>query len=113
MENAAAAEAEGRSAEEEVLPVGVAVGGVDEEELAVEDLGEELVEIDEVDFAAEANHVGTVHPGNGVEEGIVVLFVGGVGLRGGTNLEARAAEGKFVNAAREVTRRAADAVVPY
>jgi hypothetical protein len=87
IEDAAAAETEGRSSEQKVLPIGVAVGGVDEEQLAVEHLREKLIEIDEVEFATEAHHVRAMDPGDGIEKRVVVLFVCGIGLRRGADLE--------------------------
>src|SRR5439155_19250017 len=82
IEDAAAAEAEVGCANQKALPVGKSIGSaasvqiVDEEELSVEDLRKELVEIDEVNFATEANDVRAADPGDSIEERVVVLFVG-------------------------------------
>ena len=84
---------------------------IGEENLAIEGLREKFVEIDEIHFAAEAENMRTVNPGDGVHGRVIVLLVGSVGLRRGTNLEARTPKRKFVDAAGDVAHRAIDAQV--
>ena len=75
----AAAKAELRCAEQEVLEIGVAIRRVGEEEFAVEHLRENFVEIDAGEFAAEAEYVLAFHPAQGVHEIVVVLRLNLVG----------------------------------
>src|SRR5262249_49745450 len=116
--NAAAAETEVRSAQQEFLPIGelrgvgrAEQGAVHEKELAVKDLREEFVEIDARRFTAEAEYVGAFDPTHGVGEVEGVLVLELIGRGRGTDLEAGAAEGELVDGGGDAIGRAIDAEV--
>src|SRR5262249_48665079 len=111
IENAATTEAAIGRTDEKFLEVGFAGSGIDEEKLAVEDLGKLLVEIDARVFTAETKDVSAFDPADGVYEVVVVLCLELVGRRSGADLEAGAEESELVDGLRDVVGGAVDAEV--
>src|SRR5262249_10355765 len=102
IENAACAKTGLRSTDQEVLKVcgGRAEGanqGVREEQFAIEDLREQLIEIDAGVFAAETENVLAFDPADGVDELEIVLVLRLVGERCGAKLKTGAIEDEFVD----------------
>src|ERR1700730_16112325 len=94
---AAAAKAELRRPEQEILEIGISVGCAGEEKLAIEHLGENFVEIDACKFAAKAEYVLAFHPTQGVDEIVIVLRLKLVREGRGANFEAGAGEDEFID----------------
>src|SRR5229473_178956 len=111
IEDAAAAEAEVRRADKQLLEIGGASGAVDEEQLAVENLRKEFVEIDAGEVTSETPYVGALHPAHGVHKVVIVLRLKLVGRRRGPDLESGSSEGELVNGFRDVVGRALNAQV--
>src|SRR5713226_3419131 len=111
IEDAAAAEAKVRRADEQLLEIGSASGVIDEEQLSVEDLRKEFVEIDAGEVASEPPYVGAFHPAHGIHKVVIVLRLKLVGRRRGPDLESGSSEGEFVNGFRDVVGRALNAQV--
>src|SRR5713226_2613229 len=102
IEDAAAAEAEVRRADEQLLEIGSASGVIDEEQLSVEDLRKEFVEIDAGEVASEPPYVGAFHPAHGIHKVVIVLRLKLVGRRRGPDLESGSSEGELVDGFRAV-----------
>jgi len=102
--NAAAAETEVGSAEQEFLPVGEfgRIRGtkdcsVHKEELAIENLREEFIEVNARVLTAKAEDVSAFDPTDGVGEIECVLILELVGGWSRTDLKTRAAESELIN----------------
>src|SRR5712691_7234804 len=111
IEDAAAAEAEVRRADKQLLEIGGASGAIHEEQLAVENLRKEFVEVDAGEVTSEPPYVGAVHPAHGVHKVVIVLSLELIGGRRRTDLESRTSKRKFVDGFRDVVRRALNAQV--
>ena len=85
--------------------------GIEEEQLAVEDLREKFVEIDAGVFAAKAEDVGAVHPADGVDEVVVVLGLVLVRRRRGAELESGTEQAELVDGIGDAVGWAVDAQI--
>src|SRR5712692_1173821 len=103
VENAAAAETSGWRAFQETLKIAdPAAGG--KEELPVENLREQFEQIDESHFAANAQNMVSMNPGNCIDKIVVVLFLVLVGLGSRAELESGSIEREFVHVVRQIVR---------
>src|ERR1700741_5111296 len=95
--DATPAEAERRGAFKELLKVCGAAGGTSEDQLAIEDLREELVEIHSRRFPTPTEHVRASDPADVIDEVVVGLRLELVGGGTWSQLEARTVQREFVD----------------